>query len=84
MHAELEKNKDGSLKHGCVLGEHGSICWYKNGLLHREDGPAISWEDNHYAAWYQHGVFHRENAPAVIDEDGHEEWWVKGKLHRIN
>jgi len=30
---------------GIVEWEHGEKCWYKNGNLHREDGPAVVGKD---------------------------------------
>lgn len=30
---------------------NGTKAWYKNGELHREDGPAIEWPDG-YKAWH--------------------------------
>lgn len=57
---------------------------YKNllGDLHREDGPALEYEDGR-EAWYYDGVPHRGgDLPASIDPDGDMEWWVHGKQHR--
>lgn len=33
---------------------NGTKYWYKEGLLHREDGPAIEWSDGG-KAWYLEG-----------------------------
>lgn len=33
--------------------------WYKNNLLHREDGPAIEWEDGQQQWWIE-GVEYKE------------------------
>ena len=58
--------------------------WYKNGKLHREDGPAVTYAGiaEHY---YIDDNLHREDGPAMTYDtpDGsHKEWWVNGKLHR--
>ena len=42
--------------------------WYKEGKLHREDGPAHSNYDQIYSHkyWYLNGFQHREDGPAVV------------------
>ncbi|MHA6897985.1 hypothetical protein [Ralstonia pseudosolanacearum] len=53
--------------------------FYRNGVLHREDGPAVVGRD--YQAWYRHGLLHREDGPAVIRGRGAgavEEYWFEG------
>ena len=61
---------------------------YKNkeGLYHREDGPAIiggKFGDEKY--WYFNGKLHREDGPAVIEHGGNnKEYYKHGKLHREN
>jgi hypothetical protein len=66
--------------------------WYKDGRLHREDGPALTLfrvQDNtvEYYAWYRHGELHRENEPAriFISDKGkiyEKQWYNNGELHR--
>jgi antitoxin component YwqK of YwqJK toxin-antitoxin module len=65
--------------------------WYKDGLYHREDGPArISYFDNgskEYEHWYKDGKRHREDGPARIsyNPDGnknYEYWYKDGEYHR--
>ena len=41
----------------------GTKSYYVNNKLHREDGPAIEW-DNGDKYWYKNGLLHRENNPA--------------------
>ena len=49
-----------------------------NGEYHREDGPAIEW-DNGTSYWFKHGTSHREDAPAVESPiDTYKSWWVDG------
>ena len=55
--------------------------WYKNGLLHREDEPAILWYDG-YFEWYKNGLRHREDGPAILWSDGYFEWYKNGLRHR--
>ena len=68
--------------------------WYKNGKLHRLDGPAIElgspakparpWKQE----WYKDGERHRVGGPAYVNKDpkyryfDKEEWWQNGVLHR--
>lgn len=63
--------------------------WYRNGALHRDDGPAIVralpvGDRDEY--WYRDGLLHRDDGPArlLADEAGREifiEWYRGGKLH---
>lgn len=54
--------------------------WRQNGLLHREDGPAIEWADGG-KSWWLNGKRHREDGPAM-DLSNHKEWWINGQRHR--
>ena len=51
--------------------------WYKNGKIHRLDGPAIEYVDG-AKAWFQNGNLHRENGPAFEYANGNKEWWIDG------
>ncbi len=42
----------------------GTIEWYLDGNLHREDGPAVEKPDG-TRVWFLHGKQHREDGPAV-------------------
>ena len=64
------------------------VSWYKNGLLHREEAPAliVYFSDGRISieTWYKNGKEHREEGPALIEyfNDGRiqrEEYWVNGK-----
>jgi len=56
----------------CCEDEDGTKEWYRNGKLHREDGPAIEYN---YGTkyWYRNGKLHREDGPAIEDSDGTKE-----------
>jgi hypothetical protein len=41
------------------------ISYYADGVLHREDGPAIEHRSG-IVIWYRHGLRHREDGPAAI------------------
>lgn len=52
------------------------------GPLHREDGPAIEW-DNGTKSWFLNGVRHREDGPAYSDREL-DIWYFNGMKHRTN
>jgi hypothetical protein len=52
--------------------------WYKEGKLHREDGPAfVDMDGSKY--YYMHGLLHRENGPAVEYADGRKLYYINNK-----
>lgn len=58
---------------------NGTKEWFLNGILHREDGPAIEWP--HGAKdWYFHGDLHRESGPAIEEPNGYKAWWLNNRL----
>ncbi len=71
------------LKNGLVVDKWGDKKWYKNGKLHREDGPAIEYANGH-RAWYKDHELHREDGPAIEEADGSRMWSRYGKTHRID
>ena len=52
--------------------------WFLNGKCHREDGPAVEWEDG-TKNWWLNGKRHREDGPAIEWADGGKSWWLNGK-----
>ena len=65
------------------VDDNGDKHWYLNGKLHREDGPAVEWEDGD-KWWYLNGKRHREDGPAFENSKGDKVWFLKGKRHREN
>ena len=59
---------------------NGVRVWKKDGKKHREDGPAVIFDDGD-KMWFYEGEKHREDGPAVIVE-GASEWYHHGILHR--
>lgn len=55
-----------------VLDKH-SLCWYKNGLEHRENGLCI--ENSEEICWYFCGVPHRIDGPAFEYSNGDKYFW---------
>ena len=50
--------------------------WRKDGVLHREDGPALITANSR--RWYLHGKCHREDGPAIEWADGDKWWYFDG------
>jgi|SRR5690606_16973430 len=61
--------------------ENGDKFWYKNGLLHREDGPAREYADGD-KYWYLNGILHREYGPAIERLNYSKEWYKNRERHR--
>ncbi len=59
----------------------GETLWFREGLLHREGGPAVERADGS-RSWYQEGVMRRDDGPALEANDGSELWVKGGHLHR--
>ena len=55
--------------------------WFKNGKLHREDGPAVVYSDG-TEKWFKEGKLHREDGPAVVYPGGTKLWYKYDKIHR--
>lgn len=53
--------------------------WFKNGLHHRLDGPAIEWESG-TKYWYKDGLKHREDGPAIEFNNGEKHYYLGGRL----
>jgi len=59
----------------------GNIVWFaKNGVIHREGGPAIEYP-NGDCSWYFNGVPHREDGPAM-DNKFEKFWFWHGKYFK--
>lgn len=56
-------------------------CWYKDGRLHRELGPAIIY-DGGEMYWYKKGKLHNDYWPAVYYPNGEMHWFKNGVKHR--
>ena len=62
---------------GHVVDMNGTTWWFKDGKLHREDGPAVI-QANGYKAWYKEELRHREGGPAVIHPNGLKLFYENG------
>ena len=68
------------MKNGLVVDSDGNKFYYKNDVLHREDGPAIEYF-NGDEEWYKEGLLHRFDGPAST-EGNNKYWYFDGMLHR--
>lgn len=66
---------------GLVIDPEGNKRWYKDGLLHKEDGPACEYADGS-KSWWKNGSLHNEKGPAFLRFNGDEEWYKNGYRHR--
>lgn len=57
------------------------VAYYKNGVLHREDGPAVEWP-NGAKEWHVNGMLHRVDGPAIETPEGDKLWSLNGQHHR--
>lgn len=62
------------------IDEHDTERYYKDGKLHRENGPAIIFS-NGDTCWFLDGELHRIGGPAR-EMNETKEWYVEGDLHR--
>lgn len=60
-----------------TIQSDGTIIWYLNGEFHRENGPAIIY-NNGIKVWYQHGKLHHLDGPSVEYPKGKVLWHVNG------
>lgn len=68
-------------KNGWVHTQDGRNMHYKDGLLHREDGPAVL-SPNGDVFFYQNGLLHREGKPCSVLADGSRVWCLYGVPYR--
>jgi hypothetical protein len=61
----------------------GTKRWRLNGKPHREDGPAIEYQDGR-KVWMQFGNYHRIGGPALEWADGTKMWYQNGMHHRTD
>lgn len=62
-----------------VIDDNNTICWCKNGLLHRKGGPARICK-NGTETWLENGMIHRLDGPAHVSKIINlHEWWIYGE-----
>jgi len=60
--------------------EEGYTACNWNGLLHRDDGPALVYPDGKQY-WYRNGRLHRDDGPAVVYPNGTQYWYCNGEQY---
>jgi hypothetical protein len=63
---------------GMSVQSDGTRLWHVNGMLHRDDGPAVE-RANGTREWWLNGLRHREDGPAIERVDGYRLWCVNGE-----
>jgi hypothetical protein len=58
----------------------GTLVWSKNGVCHRDGGPAVIWS-NGDREWWRNGLRHRSHGPAMQAADGRLQVWLRNGLH---
>ena len=74
----IEKKDNKNIKNGIYVFDD-NICYYKDNLLHREDGPALISGDNEIKKYFFRGKLHRENGPAIENDNGYKAWYTNGE-----
>jgi hypothetical protein len=66
------------MRNGLEINKYKTKRYYKDDLLHREDGPALELS-NGYKSWFINGKRHRADGPAIEWTNGDKEWFLDGK-----
>lgn len=69
------------MRQGKIIDSAGTERWYKDDILHREDGPAVIYKDG-TEYWYKDGMRHCEDGPGILDRNGDKWWYKDGRRHR--
>lgn len=62
---------------GSVINSDDEVLFLKEGVIHREDGPAMLYKS--MIAYVKNGHYHRLDGPAIIKSDGVEEYLIEDK-----
>jgi len=70
------------LAHASIKTVQNTETSYRNvfGQLHRDDGPAITYDNNITEFWYRFGKKHRLDGPAATYYDGETKNFINGKM----
>jgi hypothetical protein len=68
---------------GLNVGSDGTRRWYRDGLLHREGGPAVEEETGRHEWWLNGQRARHDDGPTVIRDDGTQLWLTTAdEVHR--
>ena len=65
------------MRDGLEVDKYHTKRWWKDGALHRIDGPAVEYTDGS-ASWYLNGERHRIDGPAYIYIGKFQLWYYQG------
>jgi hypothetical protein len=65
-----------------IVDASGKTRWFAHGLLHREDGPAVSSAKHQHLLYYNQGRLHRAGGLPAVVRPGQRLFYVEGALHR--
>jgi len=68
---------------GLIVSKYGTKHWYRDGKLHRADGPAIELSDG-TKAWYIDDKLHRVDGPAIELANGSKYWYYNDKQYTFS
>ena len=57
------------------IDTYGNFTYWKDGEVHREDGPAVEFKSGG-KQWWINGLLHNENGPAIIHQNGYKRWYI--------
>ena len=60
------------------VGKSGNKYYFKNGMLHRLDGPAVEHINGH-KEWWNNDKLHRLDGPAIEYINGDKSWYINDK-----
>lgn len=63
---------------GKIEYDDGGEYWFVNGILHREDGPAVIRFDGQQR-WFYNNLLHRSDGPAIVHSEGYKTWFLRGE-----
>ena len=73
------------MKQNGIITNSETTTYYKNGKIHREDGPAIEWINGN-KHWLLSDRLHRTDGPAIdlveTELGTVKKWSINGKYHR--
>ena len=67
---------------GVAKSKDNTIVYYLNGKHHRENGPAVTYNDGDMS-WSLNGKYHREDGPAIERAKGTKYWYLNGERYGI-
>lgn len=71
----------GDHHNGVYHRSDGTMLWFKDNLIHNENGPAVIYK-NGDVQWVQNNIVHRIGGPAIETKTSFT-WYRWGKFHRL-